>query len=194
MDQDRRNRLLLVVLMTLLGVVVVYYGVISPLSYQLRQEATRLADEQRKLSGLQQQLVHMERFMEEAAKQKELLADWKGRVPEGVVVRWYLERVLEIAREDGITSPDIKTPSILSPGEKGDLGYGRVSVGVVGIGCYGQLGKFVADFENTFPFTEVQTLKLEMGSAGGGLYTEPDPEVLGLSMSVESLAERPVVR
>jgi hypothetical protein len=180
--------------MTLLGVVMVYYGVISPLNYQLRQEATRLGDEQRKLGMLKNQLGQMERFMAEAAKQKELLADWKERVPTGVVVRWYLDQALGLAYTNEISSPDIKTPSILSPGEKGNLGYGRVSVGVVGIGRYAQLGKFVADFENTFPFTEVQTLKLEMGSAGGGLYTEPDPEVLGLSMSVESLAERPVVR
>lgn len=194
MDQDRRNRLLLVVLMTLLGVVVVYYGVISPLGYQLRQEATRLEDEQRKLAGLQQQLVHMERFMEEAAKQKELLRDWKGRVPTGTVVRWFLDSVLQLAKGDGIISPDIKTPSILSVGDKGDLGYSRVSIGVVGIGEYVQVGRFVADFENEFPFSEVQTLKLEVGSSGSGLYSETERPVLGLSMTVESLADRPVVR
>ncbi len=194
MDLDRRNRLLLVVLMTLLGLVVVYYGVISPLNYQLRQEATRLEDEQRKLGMLKNQLGQMERFMAEAAKQKELLEDWKNRVPKGVLVRWFLDRALPLAKADGIFSPDVKTPSILTAGEKQDLGYSRVSVGVVGLGRYDQVGKFVADFENEFPFSEVSSLRLEVSSVGAGVYSEVDISVLGLSMTVESLAERPVVR
>jgi hypothetical protein len=67
-----------------------------------------------------------------------------------------------------------------------DFPYHQASVTVVGTAFYWDLGRFISDFENQFPYSRIQNLSLDPGGAGAN---PDDREKLTFHMEIVTLVK-----
>jgi Tfp pilus assembly protein PilO len=175
MTSDQRNRLILVVLLTLAALAAVYSLGISWLGAQVTLERSRLNALQSKLEQQHALSVQASQMGQEAEERAALLADLERRMPSGDVYYSLLARLEVLGRARGIRDLKLIRPTRSSTAlstELGNLGYMGVQGGVEAMGDYVQIGYFVAAFENELPFMRVTELRLDM--IGARMLTEED--------------------
>jgi hypothetical protein len=183
MDRDRRNRAILVVLMTVMAVAVLYSTVISWLANQIRQETRRLAESETRLQQLNDTMRDLADRSLKTDEDARLLKHWKSRLPQGPAYAWLLSELEPVAKTNGVTEFALGQVSSISLSVPADLGFSGVEGMLSGVGAYQQLGRFVADLENAFPFNEVASLNLDAFSAGTGVIAqEEEYPVLGMEL------------
>jgi len=175
MTSDQRNRLILVVLLTLAALAAVYSLGISWLGAQVGHERSRLNALQSKLEQQHALSVQASQMGQEGEERAALLADLERRMPSGDVYYSLLARLEVLSRAHGIRDLKLirptRSPAALST-ELAKLGYAGVQGGVEAVGDYVQIGYFVAAFENELPFMRVTELRLDM--IGARVLTEEE--------------------
>lgn len=184
MNRDRLNRIILVVVLTGMAVAGLYSTLISWLNHRTRQESALLAESGRRLGELDRALRDTREITLKAKLYSAVLQQWRLSVPQGAAYRWLLRELERVAKTNGVTEFTLGGVSADDTVDlPSDLNYQGVKGTVVGVGAYQQLGMFVADFENAFPFNEVMGLTLDVAGVDTGLVTsDQDYPVLGMQL------------
>jgi len=195
MDRDRRNQMILVVLLTVMAVAVLYATVISWLNDQIRQETKRLRDSEAELQKLAGTVREGATMLVREAQDRELLNHWESRLPQGPAYAWLLRELEPVAKTNGITEFALVGVSEDSLPFPAGLDYQGLKGTVFGVGAYQQLGMLLADFENAFPFNEVTILNLDVsGMATGVMTSDQDYPVLGMQMNFRGCGYKVIFR
>jgi len=166
LSKDKRDKLILVAIGTIAISVGLWLGVVRTRNDQLKTSRTALGkardklDKARKVVSLAAQA---QADMEAATNKLGLIEE---TMASGDLYSWaYL--LLEKARG----GHDVNIIEVARPA-KGEVGvlaqfpYAAAIFSVRGMGYYHEFGKFLADFENRFPYFRVQNLSLSAGSEG----------------------------
>src|SRR6185312_15753123 len=166
LSKDKRDKLILVAIGTIAISVGLWLGVVRTRNDQLKTSRTALGkardklDKARKVVSLAAQA---QADMEAATNKLGLIEE---TMASGDLYSWaYL--LLEKARG----GHDVNIIEVARPA-KGEVGvlaqfpYEAAIFSVRGMGYYHEFGKFLADFENRFPYFRVQNLSLSGGSEG----------------------------
>ncbi len=165
LSKEKRNRLVLVIIMTIAIGIGLWYGIITT-----RQE--RLEETKASIRAAIDKLEKAKTLVKQAGKSEAQLADAMNKLKvvedsmaSGVDHYTWAIKLLEEAR----ARHDVKIIETTRP-VKGDVGllpqfpYQAAIFTVRGAGHYHDFGKFLADFENSFPYFRVQNLSLSVGS------------------------------
>lgn len=166
LSKDKRDKLILVAIGTIAIVVGLWLGVVRTRNDQLRISGTTLTKAKDKLDKAR----NVVRLAAQAQAEMEAATNKLGLIEEtmasGDLYSWaYL--LLEKARG----GHDVNIIEVARPA-KGEVGvlaqfpYDAAIFSVRGLGYYHEFGKFLADFENRFPYFRVQNLSLSGGSEG----------------------------
>lgn len=166
LSKDKRDKLILVAIGTIAIVVGLWLGVVRTRNDQLKISRTTLDKAKDKLDKAR----NVVRLAAQAQADMEAATNKLGSIEEtmasGDLYSWaYL--LLEKARG----GHDVNIIEVARPA-KGDVGvlaqfpYDAAIFSVRGLGYYHEFGKFLADFENRFPYFRVQNLSLSGGSEG----------------------------
>ena len=161
LSKEKRNRLILVVIMTIAIGFGLWYGIITT-----RQE--RLEETKASIRAAIDKLEKAKTLVKQAGKSEAQLADAmnKLKVVEDSMasgVDHYTWAILLLEKARG--HHDVKIIETTRP-VKGEVGllaqfpYQAAIFTVRGAGHYHDFGKFLADFENSFPYFRVQNLIL----------------------------------
>ena len=164
LSKEKRDRLILVIILTIAISVGLWYGIITT-----RQE--RLAETKASIRAAIDKLEKAKTLVKQAGKSEAQLADAMNKLKvvedsmaSGVDHYTWAIKLLEEAR----ARHDVKIIETTRP-VKGDVGllaqfpYQALIFTVRGTGHYHDFGKFLADFENSFPYFRVQNISLAPG-------------------------------
>jgi type II secretory pathway pseudopilin PulG len=167
LPKEKRDQLILVGLGTLLLLVLIIFALIRP-------QYAAISDTNKQISDARQRLQSMEDTIKMAGTVSTQLADLSYTLTQnesdlvtGDPAQWIYNTIRNFKEHHSV---DISVNSQLSMGEVDLLPhfpYKQLKVTVGGTAYYHDLGKFIADFENTFPHARIANLTLApTGSPG----------------------------
>jgi len=165
LSKEKRDRLILVIILTIAIGVSLWFGIISTRQARLEEANTSLRaaiDKLEKAKTLVKQAGQAEARVAAAMNKLKVVED---SMASGVDHYTWAIHLFEQAR----ARHEVKIIETTRP-VKGDVGllaqfpYQAAIFTVRGTGYYHDFGKFLADFENSFPYFRVQNLSLAPGS------------------------------
>jgi len=86
----------------------------------------------------------------------------------------------EVHRYKSVSNIDFKPPEISEKGVIGNFPYKWARFHITGEGHYHDFGKFIANFENAFPYFSIQNLEISVP----GIRQAQDPDMLAYSFDI----------
>lgn len=163
LSKEKKNQLILVIILILAGVAGLYFGLIS---FQLRH-LKRLADSKLsmsdKLSRVEQSIKNADLIDKELAAASKKLADLEDDMASpGDVNSWLFNNIRQFKLAyKSVEIPQMSTPEVKPMNMLPRFPYKQVSLTIGGTAYFHDLGKFIADYENQYPHSRVVNLDIE---------------------------------
>lgn len=167
LPKEKRDRLILLVLGTLVILVGLYYGLITMQQKTLQDSAKKKLEQENKLGSGERMVgnsASIQKALDQATAQLKAV---EATMPSGDMYSWIILTVNTFVNSFNETHQariDIPQFSREVPCEIGMFSkfpYRAASFVIRGTAFYHEFGRFVADFENTFPYMRIQNIELE---------------------------------
>jgi Tfp pilus assembly protein PilO len=187
LSKQKQNQLLLTVMGTAIVLGALWYFVI-------RHQQQKIVDTEKRITTVQKQLdetlkiVKFEPQVDADLQQAGArLEEIEAGLPSGDLFSWILSRVKQFnAPSYKVDMPQFGQPVVSEVAMIPGFPYRQASVNVGGTAFYYDFGKFLADFENHFPYMRVQNLSLDPTTGGSA----DEKEKLGFRMDILTLVNR----
>lgn len=178
----------------LFGVVALTIAIIAALGYFLIRGGYEMLSqlEQKKIAA-QSKLEQMQKSVERAKtvetafnETQQALAEKEKGMASGDLYSWMHSTIRKFSRNYKVEIPQIgsvSTPTDVNLLPK--FPYKQATLNVAGTAYYHELGRFIADFENTFPLMRIVNLTLELNPTP----TANDRDKLAFRMDVVTLVK-----
>ena len=185
LPKDKRARMILVGLATVLAGGVLWWVLISPLRDKAAKLAQRIEDSRSKVELGLKQLSASNQVAEALATASDQLVKAEAGMASGDLYAWMIQTMNRFKTPFPVEIPQISREMPSEVGAFPAFPYKAATFVVRGTAYYHDFGRFLAEFENNFPYIRVQNLELE--SAGG---TKPeDLEKLQFKMELVTLTK-----
>ena len=183
MMSQKRRQVILVAVGTLAALAGLWFGLISAQYRNLHALAASIIETQDKLDAISKTLKSAPQLDEQLANASEKLGDIEENMASGDYYSWVFNKIRQFKLGYRVDIPQYST--IVGPTDTKLLPhfpYKQVTLTIGGTGFYHDIGRFVADFENQFPYSQVQNLEFEPTAVAGG-----EAEKLSFRMDIVTL-------
>jgi len=183
---EKRKQLLMILVGTGAILAGIWFGLISGQKDMLRALDSRKASLEKKNDQMQTTLKSAQRVQAELAEGGTRLAKLETGMATGDLYSWAINTIKQFKTPYKVEIPQFS--QITGPTDVNILPsfpYQQASLTISGTANYYDFGKFVADFENEFPFTRLANLILEPVSTA----TVDDPEKLSFKVDIITLVK-----
>jgi Tfp pilus assembly protein PilO len=163
----KRNQLIVVILATLGLIGLVYFLLIQSQKEQNRKLAHDTSVKMAELETIKKSIKQAELINANLTDITQQLDHAEDDVVTGDVYGWIYDTIRKFKSTYHVDIPNIGQPAISDVDLIAGFPYKQVKVSLSGTAYYHDLGKFIADFENTFPHIRVVNLSLEPGNVSG---------------------------
>ena len=186
LPKEKLNRLILVVLATLIAIAGLYFGLIRRQNENLvllAQEKTAAA---RKLQVVRDTIRRADQIKVELDEAKTALTEAESDVASGDLYAWVINWLRQYK-----AAYKVEIPQFSQLGSPVDVNllprfpYKQTTLTVAGTAHFHDLGRFLADLENQFPHVRVLNLSLDVNAFS----TSVEPEMLSFKMDIVTLAK-----
>lgn len=186
LPKEKRNRLVLVCILTLIAVAGLYLGLIQRQNESLVQLADKKTRAAKKLQTVVDAIHRADAIRAGLEESRKALATAESDVATGDLYAWVINSLRQFKASYTV---DIPQCSQLGPAVDVNLipafPYKQATLTVAGTAHYHDLGRFLADFENHFP--HVRLLNLTLDTMGASPTAEP--EMLSFKMDIVTLVK-----
>jgi hypothetical protein len=162
LSKDKRDKLLLVIIAAVGVVAVLYFLVITDQKAELNALASKIDALNAKKSSSEKTIKRQADVQANLELQRKNLNAKQAEMPRpGEDSRWFLRIIDDRRSQFGLDIGDIKGPDNADPGILPKFAFKGVSFYVELIGVYTDFGRFLADFENSYPYLRVQLVSIE---------------------------------
>jgi Tfp pilus assembly protein PilO len=185
LSKEKRNQLIMVILCTLMIIAALWFLVLSLQRASLERISARIDAVQQKLDKMQRAVKESATLEAELTVAAARLSAIETNMVTGDPYSWFIDTVKHFTLGHRVELPQI------SPAVTGEVNmfpkfpYRQAMVGVAGSAYYEDLGRFLADFENDFPYMRLQNLELEPATA----LAPGDKEKLSFRMEILMLVK-----
>ncbi|MEO6035836.1 MAG: hypothetical protein ABIQ35_11320 [Verrucomicrobiota bacterium] len=166
-------------------------GVIAGLwFFVIQNQYTRLSSVQKKTGDMRAKVSQAETLLRKAdtiesslEENGKSLEKIEGAMASGDLYLWVINTINQFNVTKEVTFLDFQREQMSDVGIFPKFPYKAAIFPVKGTSHYHELGRFLADFENSFPYVRVQNLELAPSSKG----TEQDGENLNFKFEIVSL-------
>jgi len=193
LSKEKRDRLLLVVLGTAIAVAGLWYVMIKTQKRSLEQVKKQTLEQQSKVENAQRLVSSTAELQKKLDSSLHELKSIEDTMASGDMYSWIILTINQFRADRKVEIPQFSREV---PGEVGILPkfpYKAALFNVRGTAYFHDFGKFVADFENTFPYIRVQNLELEPAANSSSTSTG-DPEKLAFRMEIVTLVNPTAAR
>jgi Tfp pilus assembly protein PilO len=183
LSKDKRNQLILVLFGTVAVVALMWFNLIRPRYTVLSQAAASQSDAEKKLEGIQNAIKRADAITNDLADVTQTLSNAESDMASGDLYSWTYNTVRLFKTPYQVDIPDIGHPDVETMDLLPSFPFKQVKFTITGKAYYHDLGKFIADFENTFPHIRVVNLQLQPDQANGS------DEKLSFKMEVIALVK-----
>jgi Tfp pilus assembly protein PilO len=167
-SKDKRNQLILVIFCTVAVVALMWFDLIKTRYSALSQAAASQAAAEKKLEDIQTAIKRANIITTELADLTKTLSNAESDMASGDLYSWTYDTIRLFKTPYQVDIPQIGHPDIGTVDLLPSFPFKQVKFTVTGTAYYHDLGKFVADFENTFPHIRVVNLQLQPAETTGG--------------------------
>jgi len=179
----KRNQLIVVILITLALIGAVYFFLIGPQNRENHRLIQEISDQQGNLKNYRQAIQEAESTSNQLAAVSLQLQSAEKDIATGDVYAWIYDTIRRFKASYHLDIPTIGQPAISDVDLIPNFPYKQVRLSLSGTGYYHNLGKFVSDFENTFP--HMRLVNLSIGTTESG----DDSELLSFHVDVVALVK-----
>lgn len=190
LSKEKKSQLILVGLITVMLMVGIGYGLINFLSGNIEAIQKKKAQADRKLGDMRDAIKAADMVENQVTEAAQELAAQEERMVTGDKATWLYNTIRAFKQNHkGVDLPSFSTISE----EQGTqllpkFPYQEVTIKVEGTGHYHDIGKFIADFENSFP--HIRLLNLEVWPSTTVSATDKDSkEKLSFRVDVVALVK-----
>ena len=186
LSKEKQKHLLLIAVVTVAVVIGIYLGLINTQRNTLEAVAKKKVEQENKYSGAQRLSGNVEQFQENLKASTAKLKSIEATMASGDMYSWVILTVNNFKENYRVEIPQFSREV---PGEVGMFAkfpYRAAVFHIRGTAHFHDFGRFVADFENTFPYMRIQNVELE--PSGGSAATRTDEsEKLAFKMEIVTL-------
>lgn len=160
LTKEKRDQLILIAIGTLGVLAGLWFGVIKSQNSKLkacRQELRELDTDLQKAERLISDQENTQRELKAAEDKLEAIV---GALAQGDLYSWMLQTLNRFKVSHRVSIPQISREVMGMVPQQPGFPYKSAIFKIQGSAYYHELGKFIADFENRFPFMRLQNLKL----------------------------------
>jgi hypothetical protein len=184
--KEKRERLILAVMMSLAGMAGIWFGLLEPQQASLRNKAKLLQETQGKLAAVQRELRLTETFKKHLETARQEIESMEAKMPTGDVYRWAIRSITSL-QTDNVEIANLEPPRIGESSILPKVPYKTALLSVNGTAYYHDFGKFLANLENSYPHMRVQRLELEPTQFGEA--TTAGQEQLNFKLEILALVK-----
>ncbi len=186
LSKEKRQQLVLALVVTAVAVAGLWFGVIKSQKDRLHKLAEKKQAADTRLHQVKQAVENADRIETQLGEAGKRLTKLEDGMATGDLYSWAINAIrqfkmpykVEIPQFSQIDGP--KDSSLLP-----QFPYKQATLTISGTGYFHDVGKFIADFENEFPYFRVLNLTLEPASA----LTGADREKLSFKMDIVALVK-----
>jgi len=184
-SKAKRQQLILVALATLLVLAGVWYGVVNFQNDKLGEVSKKLQAAQNRLGKVQAAVKATDRIEEDLKAAAQKLTAIENSMASGDLFSWFVRMLREYQLNYKVDIPQISRELTGDVNLLADFPYKQATYTVRGTAFYNDLGRFLADFENHFPYIRVQNLEMEPNLSS----TPGEMEKLSFKMEIVTLVK-----
>jgi Tfp pilus assembly protein PilO len=188
LSKEKQLHLLLVGIGTVAVIAGLWFGLISAQESKIHSIAQKSQNVQSEIEKIQKVVTDAKKVEAELQSATNRLSAIESSMPSasGDLFSW----IVTALKQFNVPSYKVDMPQISSPGVDTvhmfpGFPYNQATVSVSGSAYYFDLGKFIADLENHFPYMRVQNVNLEPGSGS----TPEEREKLTFHMEIVTLVK-----
>ena len=164
LPKDKRNKLILLAFGTLVVLAGLWFAILSPQCRKLAEIAKKTADAENKLADGQRTTASAEATEAGLQNTAGKLQAIESGMPSGDLYAWFIQTLDQFRQPYRVELPQKSREVMGDAGLLPKFPYRAATFTVRGGAYYHDFGKFLADFENHFPYLRVQNLELEASS------------------------------
>lgn len=190
LPKEKRDRLILIAIATVLTVFGVYSGVIRNQQQSLTDLARKHANEERRVTSGQRLAAATADLEQQLAVTQKRLKSYESTMASGDMYSWIILTMNSFKENGGykVEIPQFSREVASEVGMMAKFPYRAAIFHVRGTAFYHDFGRFVADFENTYPFMRIQNIDVESVPSTFGASSEAeDSEKLSFKMEIVTL-------
>lgn len=190
LPKEKRDKLILLVLGTLVAMVGLYYGLITIQQKTLAATIKKHGEQSTKLSNAQRLNSQSGRIEKDLEAVTARLKAVESTMPSGDIYSWSILTVNTFKEKYQVDIPQFSKEVPSDVGMYAKFPYKAATFSLRGVAFYHDFGRFVTDFENTFPYMRIQNIELEPNGASNSA-NPADAEKLAFKMDVVTLVNVP---
>jgi len=178
LPKEKRDRLLMISVGALVTIIAMYFGVIRVQRQTLEDLAKKHSEEDRRVTNGQRLASTTSELHKKLQVAQGKLKNIETTMASGDMYSWIIT-TMNSFKESGNYKVEIPQFSREVPSDVGLLAkfpYRAAVFHVRGTAFYHDFGRFVADFENAFPYMRIQNIDLEPSSSSLANGTVPSPD------------------
>ncbi len=178
----KKNQLIMVLVVTAALIGAVYFMLIGPQNATNQQQAKEISDKQGELDNYKKIIGQALVTSNELAEVSAQLNLAEQDIATGDVYSWTYDTLRRFKNDYHVDIPTIGQPTVGDVDFIANFPYKQLRLSLNGTAYYQDLGKFVADFENTFPHMRLLNLTVDSvgDSASGNEHLNFHMEVVAL--------------
>lgn len=185
LSKEKRNQLTLVVLFVALALAGLWYGFVRSQRDGLRGLEGRKSTAQKKLTEMENTIKNSQRLDSELAGATQELSRLEDDMASGDLYAWMVNTIRQFKLPYRVDIPQFSTIVVADMNMFPKFPYKQVTMTISGTAYYHELSRFIADFENHFPYMRVQNVDIEPAQSS----TSADAEKLSFKMDIISLVK-----
>ena len=181
LSREKRNQLITVILVTLAILALIGFGLIRPQYDSLSNIAKDRKAADNKLQSIKHAITNSEAIANEWNETTYALAHAEEDMASGDLYSWTYDTIRHFKQSYRVEIPEVGHPTIGDVDLLASFPYKQIQFVINGTVYYHDLGKFIADFENSFPHSRMVHLVVEPAPS-------PDSNSEKLSFRMEIIA------
>ena len=186
LPKDKRDRLLMTLGVTVVAVIAIYYLLISNQRSAARAVAKQINEQRLKVTSAERLVAATAELKRNLELANQKLTSIEEGMASGDMYAWVIQTVGRFGAERKVEIPQFSREVMTEVGNLPKFPYKAAVFNVRGVAYFHDLGKFLADFENSFPFARIQNIELEPAGNSAATATS-DSEKLSFRMEIVTL-------
>jgi len=186
LPKNKRDRLIMTGAATIIAIVAIYYLLIGRQRSAANALAKQISEQKLKVSSAERLVASTAELKRNLELANQKVISIEEGMASGDMYAWVIQTVGRFGAERKVEIPQFSREVLTDVGIFPKFPYKAAVFNVRGTAYFHDLGRFLADFENSFPFARVQNVEME-GAGSSAATATADGEKLTFRMEIVTL-------
>jgi len=190
LTKTQRDRIIMIAAATVVSIAALWMLLVQSLNTTLQDRQKKIAAAQANMDRATSLIRRSGQIQEELEQKRARLREIEDNMASGDLYSWVILTLNKFKAPYKVSIPSYSPAQLGEAALLPDFPYSAATYAISGTALYHDLGRFVADFENSFPQMRVENLELRPATGVGA----GEPERLEFKMEIVALVKSAATR